>query len=323
MQHATIGRSTGRSGHSSVTMSQLPATVSIREVGPRDGLQNEDPVPTEAKVAAARRAVGDRGAAGSRRSRFVHPKAIPQMADADEVWAARDARPRGALLGAGAQLPGRAAGAGGRLHRDRGGGLGQRHAQPAQRQPLHRRVARRHRRADRRCCTRAGRQRRGDHRDQLRLPVRGRRRPGAGGAASWTGWSPTARTGSRSATPPAWRTPRRVREVLDAVRDRQPDVPLLLHFHNTRGTALANILTALELGRDRVRRQRRRARRLPVRARARPATWPPRRSCTCCTTWASTPASTWTRCSRRPRLAEEIVGRELPSACCEPGRVPG
>ena len=27
-----------------------------------------------------------------------------------------------------------------------------------------------------------------------------------------------------------------------------PDVPLLLHFHNTRGTALANILAALQLG---------------------------------------------------------------------------
>jgi hydroxymethylglutaryl-CoA lyase len=40
-------------------------------------------------------------------------------------------------------------------------------------------------------------------------------------------------------------TPRRVRELLDAVpRDR----PVLLHFHDTRGTGLANILTALDLG---------------------------------------------------------------------------
>ena len=37
----------------------------------------------------------------------------------------------------------------------------------------------------------------------------------------------------------------------DAARTRsgaQPDLPVLLHFHNTRGTGLANILTALELG---------------------------------------------------------------------------
>jgi len=32
------------------------------------------------------------------------------------------------------------------------------------------------------------------------------------------------------------------------VRERHPDLPVLMHFHNTRGTALANILTALELG---------------------------------------------------------------------------
>ena len=45
-----------------------------------------------------------------------------------------------------------------------------------------------------------------------------------------------------------------------------------LHFHNTRGTGLANVVAALERGCDAVRRVDRRARRLPVRARARPAT---------------------------------------------------
>jgi hydroxymethylglutaryl-CoA lyase len=44
-------------------------------------------------------------------------------------------------------------------------------------------------------------------------------------------------------------TPRRVADLLSAVRARvSPDVALLLHFHNTRGTALANILTALDFG---------------------------------------------------------------------------
>jgi hydroxymethylglutaryl-CoA lyase len=43
-------------------------------------------------------------------------------------------------------------------------------------------------------------------------------------------------------------TPRRVTELVTAVRDRQPDIPVLLHFHNTRGTGLANILTAMSLG---------------------------------------------------------------------------
>src|SRR5437763_8876526 len=66
-------------------MSDLPREISLREVGPRDGLQNEDPVPTDAKVqlidALSRTGVGRIEAVS-----FVHPKAIPQMADAAEVW---------------------------------------------------------------------------------------------------------------------------------------------------------------------------------------------------------------------------------------------
>jgi hydroxymethylglutaryl-CoA lyase len=60
--------------------------VSIREVAPRDGLQNEEPIPTDAKV----RLIDALSGTGVRRIEavsFVHPKAIPQMADADEVWA--------------------------------------------------------------------------------------------------------------------------------------------------------------------------------------------------------------------------------------------
>jgi hydroxymethylglutaryl-CoA lyase len=37
-------------------------------------------------------------------------------------------------------------------------------------------------------------------------------------------------------------TPRRVRDLLTVVR------PDLLHFHDTRGTGLANVLTALDVG---------------------------------------------------------------------------
>ncbi len=64
---------------------ELPDRISVREVGPRDGLQNEDPVPTDAKVALLDRL----SATGVRRIEavsFVRPSAIPQMADADEVW---------------------------------------------------------------------------------------------------------------------------------------------------------------------------------------------------------------------------------------------
>ncbi|MBV9487402.1 MAG: hydroxymethylglutaryl-CoA lyase [Frankiaceae bacterium] len=66
-------------------MSDLPATVSVREVGPRDGLQNEAPVPTAAKVELVN-ALSTTGVRRIEAVSFVHPKAIPQMADADEVW---------------------------------------------------------------------------------------------------------------------------------------------------------------------------------------------------------------------------------------------
>src|SRR6202035_4671584 len=45
-------------------------------------------------------------------------------------------------------------------------------------------------------------------------------------------------------------TPRRVRDLVGGFRPRPPAVPLNLHFHNTRGTGLANVLAALELGVD-------------------------------------------------------------------------
>jgi hydroxymethylglutaryl-CoA lyase len=45
-------------------------------------------------------------------------------------------------------------------------------------------------------------------------------------------------------------TPRGVREVIEAVRTELPDVDMNMHFHDTRATGLANVLTALDLGID-------------------------------------------------------------------------
>jgi hydroxymethylglutaryl-CoA lyase len=45
--------------------------------------------------------------------------------------------------------------------------------------------------------------------------------------------------------------PTQVSELCEAYRLRQPRVPLRLHFHNTRGMGLANVLAALEVGVDR------------------------------------------------------------------------
>jgi hydroxymethylglutaryl-CoA lyase len=63
----------------------LPKSVRIREVGPRDGFQNEpEVIPTEEKV----RLIGMLADAGLRRievTSFVRPDVIPQLADGAEV----------------------------------------------------------------------------------------------------------------------------------------------------------------------------------------------------------------------------------------------
>lgn len=66
---------------------ELPSRAVITEVGPRDGLQNEAAfVPTETKVELIRR-LGETGLSRIEAVSFVHPKAIPQMTDAAEVMA--------------------------------------------------------------------------------------------------------------------------------------------------------------------------------------------------------------------------------------------
>ncbi len=69
-------------------MPELPSSVRIREVGPRDGFQNEpDVIPTSEKV----RLIGMLTSSGLRRlevTSFVRADVIPQLADAEEVLSA-------------------------------------------------------------------------------------------------------------------------------------------------------------------------------------------------------------------------------------------
>jgi len=71
----------------------LPSRVTLVEVGPRDGLQNEAaPIATADKVAFVDR-LSDAGHAVIEVSAFVSPKWVPQMADAAEVFAGIARRP--------------------------------------------------------------------------------------------------------------------------------------------------------------------------------------------------------------------------------------
>ncbi|MCM1974774.1 hydroxymethylglutaryl-CoA lyase [Streptomyces sp. G1] len=64
----------------------LPARVRIHEVGARDGLQNEKAtVPTEVKAEFVRR-LADAGLTTIEATSFVHPKWVPQLADAEQLF---------------------------------------------------------------------------------------------------------------------------------------------------------------------------------------------------------------------------------------------
>ena len=75
----------GRKGEP--TMLNLPKRIYIKEVGPRDGLQIEKTfVPTATKIEMIDR-LSQCGFADIQSAAFVHPKAVPNMADAEEVLA--------------------------------------------------------------------------------------------------------------------------------------------------------------------------------------------------------------------------------------------
>ncbi|MER5445821.1 hydroxymethylglutaryl-CoA lyase [Streptomyces sp. NPDC002764] len=64
----------------------LPARVRIHEVGARDGLQNEkSTVPTAVKAEFVRR-LADAGLTTIEATSFVHPKWVPQLADAEALF---------------------------------------------------------------------------------------------------------------------------------------------------------------------------------------------------------------------------------------------
>ena len=226
-------------------MTELPARVSIREVGPRDGLQNEDPVPTEAKV----RLLDALPRTGVRRIEavsFVHPKAIPQMADADRVWSqiTRDPAVRYSALVPNSRGARRALDAGftdievvvsasdthnrKNVNRSTDESL----ADIAELISL---LHAEHARVEVIVATSFGCPYEGDVAPARVASIVDRV---VADGADRVAFGDT--TGMA--------TPRRVTELVTAVRDRQPDIDLLLHFHNTRGAGLANILTAMELG---------------------------------------------------------------------------
>jgi hydroxymethylglutaryl-CoA lyase len=218
------------------------STISIREVGPRDGLQNEAPVPTAAKVELLD-ALSATGVGRIEAVSFVHPKAIPQMADAASVWASATKSPgvrysalvpneKGAELALAAgftelEVVVSASDTHNRANLNRST-----EESLAEIEALIPLVHKAGATIEVIVATSFGCPYEGDvPPDRVAMITE---RVLAYGADRMAYGDTTGMA-----------TPRRVRELLAAVpRER----PLLLHFHNTRGTGLANVLTALDLG---------------------------------------------------------------------------
>ena len=69
-----------------MSVAPMPSHVTIREVGPRDGLQAEAPLPVDARVRLVD-ALSGTGLLVIEAVSFVSPKAVPSMADAGDVLA--------------------------------------------------------------------------------------------------------------------------------------------------------------------------------------------------------------------------------------------
>jgi hydroxymethylglutaryl-CoA lyase len=231
-------------------MTELPRRVRIREVGPRDGFQNEpEVIPTAEKV----RLIGMLAATGLRRlevTSFVRPDVIPQLADAEEVLTAIE---RADGVAYSVLIPNEKGLERALTHRDHFDevNLFLSASETHNRENVNRSIAEslegleqvieRARGEGLRC--------EGVISVSFGCPYEGEVPPErvfgiaerlAGAGCEEVAFGDT--TGMAN--------PRQVGEFFAAARERLADVELTAHFHNTRGQGLANVLAALEAGID-------------------------------------------------------------------------
>ena len=226
-------------------MTDLPGRVTIREVGPRDGLQAEQPLPVEDRARLITLLSGT-GLPKIEAVSFVSPKAVPAMAEAAEVWALVERRPG---VEYSALVPNRR----GAEAAVESGGFASLQAFLAA--------------ADGYNVRNVGKPVEDSMRDVAEVVEV------AQGAGIPVEVSISASFGDpyEGEVPPervlevaqrlldvgvaaislgdttGMATPTRVWTVVGLLLDKLPAVPLNLHFHDTRGTAMANVLAALEM----------------------------------------------------------------------------
>jgi hydroxymethylglutaryl-CoA lyase len=228
----------------------LPKTIRIREVGPRDGFQNEpEVIPTEEKV----RLIGMLADAGLKRievTSFVRPDVIPQLADGAEVLSRFEPR-KGVAYSV--LIPNRKGLDNALKLRDRfqEANFFLSASETHNRKNVNRTIAESladleetigaAREAGLRCegviSTSFGCPYEGEVPPERVFEIAERLRDFGCEEVAFGDTTGMA-------------NPRQVGEFLTAARERLPDVELTAHFHNTRGQGLANVLAALEQGID-------------------------------------------------------------------------
>ena len=225
-----------------------PARVRIREVGPRDGIQSERAqVATEDKISLIH-ALQRAGLRFIEAVSFVSPKAIPQMADARDVWAGIERDPdvfysalvpnrKGAEMAAEAGLDGL------QVFIAATDSYNLKNVRKPVAESLD----------DVAAVVEVGRAEQipieGTISTAFGDPYEGDVAPGQVVDLARKMWDLGIRAISFGDTT-GMATPRRVYDLVDALRSDLPELTINLHFHDTRGTGLANVLESLSLGVD-------------------------------------------------------------------------
>lgn len=226
----------------------VPGAVRIREVGPRDGIQSERANVATADKVALIDALSATGLSCIEAVSFVSPKAIPQMADAREVWQGMS-RHEEVLYSAlvpnrkGAEIAAEVGVDGMQVFIAATDSYNLKNVKRTVEQSI----------PNVREVVAVG--------HAAGIPVEGTISTAFG--CPYEGDVPPARVVKVSrwmadegieaisyGDTTGMATPRRVREVIEAVRTELPELTMNMHFHDTRGTGLANVLAALELGID-------------------------------------------------------------------------
>lgn len=231
-------------------MSDLPTAVKVKEVGPRDGLQAESAILSTEDKLRLTDCLADTGLREIETSSFVHPEAIPPLADAAEVFANLKRRP-GVVYSA--IVPNEKG-----AHRAVEAGADEIQVFLAATEGYNRSNVRMSVEESLQQAARIAQIVREAGIPFVAVLSVAFGCPYEGPVAQKKVLEFSGRLielGAEEITygdTTGMAYPTQVHELSEAYRQRYPQVPLRLHFHNTRGMGLANVLAALEVGVDRL-----------------------------------------------------------------------